>query len=498
MPELSHDKLNATFVGLDHELCSQYRGIQYGVISKRFELPTLKTDWKGERVDCQRWGPRCPQNKYDIGHLLRAPEGDIFYDETEDEFQCLNLDITIPANTPSNDAQLPVMIWIHGGSQIVSFGNGASKAGDTTRIVAESALHSKPMIVVSVQYRLNMFHVGDGKGNKNLGFKDQQLAVQWVSRYIAGFGGNPDDITLAGESAGSVFVHGLIVSGAPVKRGILMSGSLYMSPPQPEARAKTMLIDPVLDKLKAKGYTSLGEAPVQAILEAQAEIPIPSVFLQDEKCFANWQENTSNIDELMIGDCEFESVLWRNGVEAMSAEQIVECFDKARSSSNQLKELYHINKSRAPQCRHGALDFMNDIRFALPVPLIAKRYEKEGKKVYRYLFDQANPWQASSRAHHAVDLIYLFGGFDMTTNPSAEELGKEMRRRFIWYINGEAPWTIHKTMAFGPLGDTREIDDRGVATRRRTRQMDEVNKLDAGEVAAVFGSLAAGRISLHN
>ncbi|CAD0089330.1 unnamed protein product [Aureobasidium mustum] len=497
MPELKHKELDATFVGVDIKSCSQYRGIKYGTINKRFEQPTLKARWNGERVDCQQWGPRCPQNKYDIGHLLRAPEGEMFYDETEDEFQCLNLDITVPVDTPS-DARLPVMIWIHGGSQIVSFGNGASKAGDTTRIVAESAQHSKPMIVVSVQYRLNMFHVGDGNGNKNLGFKDQQLAIQWVHQYIAGFGGNPDEMTLVGESAGAVFVHGLIVGGAPVKRGVLMSGSIHMSPPQPEVRAKTMLIDPVLAKLKAKGYNSLEEAPVQALLEAQAEIPIPSVFLQDDKCFENWQENTGNIEELVIGDCEFESVLWRNGVEAMSAEQIVDCFDKAGTSSNQLKELYHINKSRAPQCRHGAMDFMNDIRFALPVPLVMDRYTRGGKRTYRYLFDQANPWQASSRAHHAVDLIYLFGGFDMTMNPSAEELGIEMRRRFIWFINGEAPWTIHKTMAFGPLGDTREVDDRGVAARRRTRQMEEVKKLDASDVAAVFGSLAAGRISLHN
>ncbi|KAI5206106.1 carboxylesterase [Aureobasidium subglaciale] len=497
MPELAHQDLNATFVGVGLEAYSQYRGIRYGTINKRFERPTLKADWSGERVDCQKWGPRCPQNKYDIGHLLRAPEGDIFYDETEDEFACLNLDVTLPANTPRN-AKLPVMIWIHGGSQIISFGNGASKAGDTTRIVAESVHHSKPMIVVSVQYRLNMFHVGDGKGDNNLGFRDQQLAVKWVQTYIAGFGGDPEEVTLAGESAGAVFVHGLIVSGAPVKRGILMSGSLHMSPPQPEARAQSMLIDPVLAKLKAKGYTSLEQAPVQALLEAQAEIPIPSVFLQQDTDFADWQDSTGEIEELMIGDCEFESVLWRNGVEAMSAEQVVECFDKAGSSGNQLKAVYHINNSRAPQCRHGALDFMNDMRFALPVPLIVEKYENEGKKAYRYLFDQANPWQASSRAHHAVDLIYLFGGFDMTMNPSAEELGKEMRRRFIWYINGEAPWKIHQTMAFGPLGDTKEIDDRGVAARRRTRQMEEVKKLEASDVAAVFGSLAAGRISLHN
>ncbi|THW68769.1 carboxylesterase [Aureobasidium pullulans] len=497
MPITNHKKLNAQFTGVDLESCSQYRGIQYGTISKRFDLPTLKSDWDGEQVNCQRWGPRSPQNKYDIGHLLRAPEGDIFYDEAEDEFQCLNLDITIPADTPS-DARLPVMIWIHGGSQIISFGNGASKAGDTTKLVAESAQHSRPMIVVSVQYRLNMFHVGDGNSNKNLGFKDQQLAVQWVHQYIAEFGGDPEEVTLAGESAGAVFVHGLIVGGAPLKRGILMSGSLHMSPPQPEARAKTMLIDPVLEKLRAKGYSSLEEAPVRALLEAQAEIPIPSVFLQEEDCFANWQEKTGGIQELIIGDCEFESVLWRNGVEAMTAEQIVECFNKAGPSGDRLKELYHINGLRAPQCRHGALDFLNDVRFASPVPLIAERYRAEGKKVYRYLFDQANPWQASSRAHHAVDLLYLFGGFDMTMNPSAEELGKELRRRLIWYINGDAPWTIHKSMAFGPLGETKEIDDRGVAARRRTRQMEEVKKLQASDVAAVFGSLAAGRISLHN
>lgn len=61
---------------------------------------------------------------------------------------------------------------------------------DTRKLVADSVVHGKPMIVVSVQYRLNIFHVGDGQGTKNLGFKDQQVAVQWVREYIAGFGGD--------------------------------------------------------------------------------------------------------------------------------------------------------------------------------------------------------------------------------------------------------------------------------------------------------------------
>lgn len=128
MPELEHDTLNATLVGVELGPCTQYRGIQYGIVSERFAEPTLLNDWHGERVDCQSWGPRCPQNKYDVGHLLRAPEGNIFYDENEDEFKCLNLDVTAPANAGPGD-RLPVMVWIHGGSQIVSFGNGASKIG---------------------------------------------------------------------------------------------------------------------------------------------------------------------------------------------------------------------------------------------------------------------------------------------------------------------------------------------------------------------------------
>lgn len=61
---------------------------------------------------------------------------------------------------------------------------------DTSKIVRESVEHGKPIIVVSIQYRLNLFHVGDGQGTKNLGFKDQQVAVQWVKEHIPGFGGD--------------------------------------------------------------------------------------------------------------------------------------------------------------------------------------------------------------------------------------------------------------------------------------------------------------------
>lgn len=271
-----------------------------------------------------------------------------------------------------------------------------------------------------------------------------------------------------------------------------------MSPPRSEADAQAFLIQPVLRGVQDKGYSSLKEAPVDAILQAQAEIPVPSVFMQQDECFSDWQTKTGEIKELLIGECEFESVLWRNGVEAMTPEQIVECFEKAGSSSRELMDLYHIKQNRATQCKHGALDFMQDLIWVIPTLEISKLFEEAGKKVYRYLFDQANPWQSSSRAHHAVDLLYLFGGFDLSMNLTAEALGEEMRRRFIMFVNGEAPWSFERAFAFGPLGDCKEVEPAGVATRRRTRLVERLQTMERGDLKAAFGSLAAGRISLHN
>lgn len=277
-----------------------------------------------------------------------------------------------------------------------------------------------------------------------------------------------------------------------------MSGSCHMSFPQPEARAKAAIIDPVLAKVKAKGHQTLKEAPVEVLLEAQAEVPVVSVFLQEDGELSDWSKKTGEVEELLVGDCEFESVLWRNGIELMTADQIVEAFDKAGGSSAELKKLYHVSASRPTQAKHGALDYINDQRWAWPTWVLTDLYRDSGKKAYTYLFDQPNPWQASSRAHHAVDLIYLFGGFDLSHNPSADVLGKEVRKRFIAYINGEAPWSQDKTFAFGPLGQSKEIDAEEVGARRRTSVFPRLKGMPVGDMNAAFGGLAAGRISLLN
>ena len=124
---------------------------------------------------------------------------------------CLSLNIYLPKKL-SEVHSVPVMIWIHGGAYLVG-------AGSLYKAEALSAFGN--VIVVTINYRLEMFgflRTNDGKLVGNQGLWDQQLAIQWVSKHIDSFGGNPDEVTIFGESAGSASV--LLQSLYPVNKGL--------------------------------------------------------------------------------------------------------------------------------------------------------------------------------------------------------------------------------------------------------------------------------------
>jgi carboxylesterase type B len=121
--------------------------------------------------------------------------------------------------------------------------------------------------------------------------------------------------------------------------------------------------------------------------------------------------------------------------------------------------------------------------------------------VYRYVVDETNPWQSSARAHHAVDLIFLFGTLDLSHNPEAEAVGQEMRNRWIRFINGEEPWSpisTGKRFAFGPYGECKEINEKQFAARRRVAHMQVLKEAGFAVYAPIMNKLTAGRISLLN
>ncbi|GLA20986.1 Alpha/Beta hydrolase protein [Aspergillus welwitschiae] len=226
----------------------EFRGIPYGTVPARWQHAVLRDRLPQDEFDATRNGPRCPQpqepnNTDEYQSYLEFPA-----DVTESEFDCLNLFITRPsvaalaaAGFDAQEVKLPVYVYIHGGAY--SFGAGTDPIWDPARLVKKSVELGSPMIVATINYRLNMFGFaasseiiqaepeGQRKGC-NFGLSDQRTAIRWVRQNIGAFGGDATQITVGGQSAGGSSSHAHVLEavlgkGEPlIQRGIIQSGTL--------------------------------------------------------------------------------------------------------------------------------------------------------------------------------------------------------------------------------------------------------------------------------
>ncbi len=204
----------APFAGVvtaDHRL---FAGIPYAappVGPLRWQPPAPAVAWPGVR-DATRFGPRCLQDDSDL-ELGRQTDED-----------CLSLNVWTPR--PSNELR-PVMVWIHGGA----FVNGSGGIYDARWLAGRGDI-----VVVTLNYRLGalgfLAHpaLGPAGAVGNYGLQDQQAALRWVRDNIAGFGGDPDEVTIAGESAGGMSVCDHLV--APGSAGLFRAAIMQSAPCQ--------------------------------------------------------------------------------------------------------------------------------------------------------------------------------------------------------------------------------------------------------------------------
>lgn len=202
----------------------------------------------------------------------------------------------------------------------------------------------------------------------------------------------------------------------------------------------------------------------------------------------------------MEADDDSQATIWHTGIWDTDVDDILGAFQTAGEHSEELKKLYHIYPDRPSSCKNGALDFINDCRFLLPIQHMEKLWMSAGKPVYRCLIDEANPWQPSSGAHHAVDLVLLFGSLDLRCAPSAERIGQALRESWIKFINMDEPWPNASVSyyGFGPHGQCKELKDWEVRSRRRVSETNKLAGMDFALVNRAFISLAAGKVSLLN
>lgn len=283
-----------------------FHGIVYARYA-RFGRPEMLEYGEGEIVDAREYGCVCPQN---LSHLLGQLGPDSGLEMREGEL-CLSvtvpeevhrllpgLSVTVPGEAVANVGSegepetsgeerlgneevhrlLPVMVWIHGGFYLTG-------GSEDHRYDVSSLAQAGGVIVVKISYRLGaegyIWH--PERGVANLGLEDQKTALRWIRRHIASFGGDPDNVTVFGQSAGAHSIASLIASADDVEPitnvprfggETLFHRAILQSPPlgntiSPKAAAK--VTDAFLDRLSS--IAGLGGRPGESALERR------------EKCF---------------------------------------------------------------------------------------------------------------------------------------------------------------------------------------------------------------------
>ncbi len=223
-----------------------WRGVPYAeqpVGPRRFQAPGPLKPWSGIR-DAREHGPLPPQTKSFVGGGRDDPK-------VRDE-ACLTLTVW----SPDTAASLPVMVWIPGGAFV--YGAGQFQLYNGSRLAANGNV-----VVVNLTYRIGVFggfELGDlGEGfDDNLALRDQIAALRWVRDNIAAFGGDPQRVTVFGESAGGTSVLALLAS--PAARG-LVHRAIAQSPALP------LIADRELRAQRAQAFMTHLGVPVDCVKE---------------------------------------------------------------------------------------------------------------------------------------------------------------------------------------------------------------------------------------
>ncbi|MBT2499173.1 carboxylesterase/lipase family protein [Agromyces sp. ISL-38] len=486
-----------------------WRGIPYAAPplgDLRFAPPAEVVPWDGIR-DASAFGPIAPQPfSY---RLIRPPSAVV--PTAED---CLTVNVRAPVRDAGERTLLPVLVFIHGG------GNSAGSSRDFSG-QGEGFVQSGRIVYVSFNYRLGALGYLDFTGYSspersfasNLGLRDQVALLRWVRDNISGFGGDPDNVTVFGESAGGNAVTTLMAT--PSARG-LFARAIAQSPPPTAVYASAVtsrwaqeFVDILRDVVGAReasdgdaGADGVALSPQQLLSDAsvddlvaasailQASVPdaypgafcfapvVDGEFLPESPIRA-FRDGRAHRVPLIIGTNDREGSIFRGRVDILprTPERIDALFERAPLSAHQaMRDAY----PGLPGLRAGA-DFGGDYGFWFPSTRVADFHSRYAP-VWSYRFDVA-PRLLELLGLNATHGVEMFALFDSTEEPLARVMtslggqeayaaaGERMRTLWLQFAEDGVPaeaWPRYEERTRSTL--IVDAEDRIEADPRRERR----------------------------
>ena len=435
-----------------------FLGIPYArppVDELRFAAPVLASSWSGVR-DAVDYGPTAPAPGYSPPIDLLLPEPVI----PGDDF--LNLNVW----APSGGRGRPVLVWIHGGAFVN--GSGAVSVYDG------SAFARDGIVCVTFNYRLGLYGFGAIEGAPhNRGLLDQIAALTWVRDNIAAFGGDPELVTVAGESAGAMSIGALLTMPAAeglFRRAVLQSGAGHHVLRQSTASAVSREVASVLGVPAT--VAGLSGVPIDELISAQASVAAAIATTPDP---GRWAEITVNamafepvvdgatlparpIDaiaggagagvDVLIGTTsdEFGLFLVPTGVVARLDERFLRMAVSALGAD--VGSLLDGYRKTHPHASPGELltIIMTDWFFRIPAVRVAEARLAHGAATHVYEFAWDSPqFDGALGACHALEVGFVFDHVDdPATEPLAgthppRSLAREMHAAWVAFARDGSP-----------------------------------------------------------
>lgn len=422
---------------IEDGICT-FKGIPYAK-AKRFHAPEEADPWE-DVWDATSYGYVCPLMK------LPKPNGEIliahrYWPMNEN---CLNLNIWTPG---CDGKKRPVVFWLHGGGfeegssieQLVYEGGSMSKGGD--------------VVVVSINHRLNLLGFFDlsafgeeYKNSGNAGLEDIVAALLWVRKNIASFGGDPENVTIIGQSGGGAKVTCLLQTPAAdglYAKAVNMSGIVPNLLPDRKGSGKELaaalmaeLQISSVEELETVSWHSLFEAyqKVKPELEKQRKnigcCPFKNEYYLGEPVENGFRKETSQIP-LLVGSCfaEFSGFLPLKYDRVLSEEEGKKILEQelGEKALQELLPLFHAAYPERP-----AVDLMlMDMIFRIPGQQYIRERSKGNNCTYSYLFNVDFPIDGGRPAWHCSDIPFFFNNTDLMALTRGDAYMKQMEQKIF-------------------------------------------------------------------